>query len=248
MGNAAARRPKLTRKGWDFLRKREQTFALVNRIFVAAIVALHLGFAFTYLLRDGDSYLFQKSLLGLPLLLLPTLVFRIFRLKTCHQLNFWVYLFIFLAHTIGITITHYNIPYYDKAMHTLSGVFVAFLALCCFYFFKPGREIDRKDGPLCCLFVFAVSMAVAGLWEIGEYTVSCIDGSDPQLVLSTGVGDTMQDMIVCMVGTLLFVGVLAHWYLRRDDRRSGPLMGAFDTFYQYNLAPRRAAGQGGEKE
>ena len=151
--------------------------------------------------------------------------------------------------TIGKTVAQrLNIPYYDKAMHTLSGVFVAFLALCCFYFFKPGREIDRKDGPLCCLFVFAVSMAVAGLWEIGEYTVSCIDGSDPQLVLSTGVGDTMQDMIVCMVGTLLFVGVLAHWYLRRDDRRSGPLMGAFDTFYQYNLAPCWAAGQGGEKE
>jgi len=38
------------------------------------------------------------------------------------------------------------------------------------------------------------SIAVAGLWEIGEYTLSGVVGRDLQRVMATGVADSMQDM------------------------------------------------------
>ena len=53
-------------------------------------------------------------------------------------------------------------------------------------------------------------MAVAGLWEIGEYILSKITLRDMQNVASTGVADSMQDMIVCLLGTLLLLPAVKH--------------------------------------
>ena len=48
-------------------------------------------------------------------------------------------------------------------------------------------------------------MAAAGMWEIGEYFVHMITGRDVQKVIATGINDTMLDMIVCMIGTIMYL-------------------------------------------
>ena len=45
-------------------------------------------------------------------------------------------------------------------------------------------------------------MAVAALFEIGEFALAPIVGRDLQRVIGTGVTDTIVDMIVCLVGTV----------------------------------------------
>ena len=47
-------------------------------------------------------------------------------------------------------------------------------------------------------------MAIAGLWEIGEYLISLFF-LVTHSVAETGVSDTMQDFIVCMIGALLWL-------------------------------------------
>ena len=74
-------------------------------------------------------------------------------------------------------------------------------------------------------------MAVAGLWEIAEYLISFVVGLDLQRVAATGVSDSMQDMIVCMIGTLVtlpFVHRLCHG-------KADPLTGAVSAFVELNL-------------
>ena len=42
---------------------------------------------------------------------------------------------------------------------------------------------------------------VAGIWEIFEFTCDKLFNKDAQHVLTTGVNDTMKDMIVAILGT-----------------------------------------------
>ena len=46
---------------------------------------------------------------------------------------------------------------------------------------------------------------VAGIWEIFEFTVSKIMGTDPQHVKTTGVDDTMLDTIMAFTGSVIFI-------------------------------------------
>ena len=53
-----------------------------------------------------------------------------------------------------------------------------------------------------------------------------------QHVLTTGVHDTMQDMIVCLIGSL-FVLFSVWRYYRKG--KAGPIMRIFLDFYELNL-------------
>ena len=44
---------------------------------------------------------------------------------------------------------------------------------------------------------------VASLWEVFEYLSSYYFGVDPQKVVMTGVSDTMGDIIVAFLGSIL---------------------------------------------
>ena len=56
-------------------------------------------------------------------------------------------------------------------------------------------------------------------------------GRDLQNVAATGVGDSMQDMIVCMIGTLAALPAAA----QLAGGKSGLLSGAVRTFAEKNL-------------
>ncbi len=56
--------------------------------------------------------------------------------------------------------------------------------------------------------------------------------SDPQHVLTTGVNDTMQDMIVCLVGSLFILFSVWRYYRKG---KAGPAMRIFLDFYELNL-------------
>ena len=90
---------------------------------------------------------------------------------------------------------------------------------------------DSSDAALLIAFTFFGSMAVAGLWEVGEYLISFIVGLDLQRVAATGVSDSMQDMIVAMIGTLATLPFA--WRLAQGKRDL--LTGAVDAFIELNL-------------
>ena len=189
--------------------ERERKFEKINRYFIPAYLLLGVGAAIVNAFRK-DVYHFS---IGMGTLLIPlalTLFYKIFHLKRVHQVDFWVVLFSLVGYTCGSVLEFYlMIPNFDKIVHTLSGVLVSMLAYALFRAVKPGHAVEKKDRALAMLFVFFASMAVAGMWEICEYFVNLITGRDVQRVLATGVGDTMQDMIVCMIGTLISLPFVA---------------------------------------
>lgn len=211
--------------------KRERKFEKINRYFIPAYLLLGVGAAIVNAFRK-DVYHFS---IGMGTLLIPlalTLFYKIFHLKRVHQVDFWVVLFSLVGYTCGSVLEFYlMIPNFDKVVHTLSGVLVSMLAYALFRAVKPGHAVEKKDRALAMLFVFFASMAVAGMWEICEYFVNLITRRDVQRVLATGVGDTMQDMIVCMIGTLIslpFVG-------RACEGKPSTLTSPADAFIELNM-------------
>ena len=157
--------------------------------------------------------------------------YKVFRFRRGYQMEFCVFFFTFLAYPLGGTAEFYQkIQGFDKVAHTLSGVFVAMLALTLFLILQKKRPLKEHSVPTAVLFVFFASMAVAGLFELCEWTAAALTGRDLQCVLTTGVNDTMQDMLVCLIGTLLFCPLIPRLYRGGYD----PLTGAVAGFLEKN--------------
>ena len=212
--------------------KREEFFKKLYPFLLGFYALFNIGWGIYYIIQGKPYYyiLAYCSLLFIPVV---ELVYKFLRFQPVYQLNAFIYIFIFLLYTLGIVLKFYScVPYFDKAAHTLSGVFVSFLALILFYLIKPNHKIEEIDFPMASVFTIAVSMAMACFWEICEYVLSLLVHNDPQMVAATGVQDTMLDMIVCTIGALL---MLIPYYLYYKKKKIGFIMGGFERMVQVNL-------------
>lgn len=206
------------------MEKREQTFARVNRVAVPLYLLVNAGIAAANTVQRQWYY----AVLALCALLLPlilSLFYRLIRRRRSHQLDLLVYVYVFLLFTLGIVLRLYSITaFYDKFAHTLSGVVIALFAVLLFHLLSPEKTMERARFPLAACFVLFTVAGAAGIWEIWEFLVSLIFGTDPQRVEGTGVTDTMVDMIVCVLGGAAFLPSL--WaYMSRG--KTYFLMGIF---------------------
>lgn len=127
-------------------------------------------------------------------------VLRLIGVKVSKRFEIAYLLFLIPAMVVGIDFDVYKIVYpFDKIVHTLSGVLTAFGA----------REIiDQASGKpdqmwFKALFSMAFVAFVAVLWECFEFSADQIAGMHMQELISTGVADTMFDMIVALIGGVI---------------------------------------------
>ena len=120
--------------------------------------------------------------------------------------------FIFAHFILGEIFRAYDhVPFFDKTLHVLSGLAFAALGFSLINILNKSDKIHLKFSPgFVVLFAFCFSMAVASVWEVIEFSIDGITGSNMQrwqndAVLSNagkaGLSDTMWDMIVCLIGT-----------------------------------------------
>lgn len=121
---------------------------------------------------------------------------------------------IIISVDLGTALNFYGlIPHYDKFLHTYFGVWGAQIV---FYFLHLWGGGNMKMVWKLILVMLAV-LGIAAIWEIFEFTMSCIISDyDPQLwhaaVASGGnpLWDTMMDIIVAAIGAgIFFVTLLA---------------------------------------
>lgn len=111
-------------------------------------------------------------------------------------------IFILFAQLLGSILHFYGIIYwYDSFMHYISGILTSFLAILLLVLFN---KYDEKDKIFNIIFIISITLMVAGLWEIFEFTADNLLGGDAQRVLATGVTDTMKDIICALLGSILF--------------------------------------------
>lgn len=93
-----------------------------------------------------------------------------------------------------------NIVWWDILMHILSGVILGIIGsiILDYYLHKS------KVSPVL-RFLFIVGIACIGgvLWEIYEFSIDLFFKLDTQLSKSTGVKDTMEDLITDIIGGIV---------------------------------------------
>lgn len=116
--------------------------------------------------------------------------------KINDKTNFVYIIFIIFAHFFGVILRFYDkILYYDKVIHFLFGFIASYVLI---------NFINYKSTTKTTISIIILTIFLATMWEIYEYICSLIFNVDPQNNLTTGVNDTMQDIIVAFIGTCLF--------------------------------------------
>ena len=155
---------------------------------------------------------------------IPDLIEKI-NLHTSTKLRLAYSLFLVIAMVFGIDLDWYKnliifgYPSYDKIVHTLSGIFSAFLAKEILDNVYDGKdsivkssstsrtsEIKVKKYSTAFAFLFIVSFVffVAAAWECFEFSYDQLCGGHMQELNAPGVGDTMGDIISAGIGGLIF--------------------------------------------
>lgn len=138
----------------------------------------------------------------IPILAVPWLFKKILHYEMTEDLKLVYYIFIFLAQFLGSGVNLYNkTVWFDKFTHGLSGILSCFVALILLVQFK-------KDPTKHLLFHFTyilgIVFLIAGGWECIEFAIDTFTGSDVQHVATTGVTDTMGDILSALLGSIIF--------------------------------------------
>lgn len=138
---------------------------------------------------------FQLSVIISLILLIPLYFFH----NDLYRIEYLVY--IYFTQVLGTVCHFYQYPYYDKVMHFFSGMIFVVIVYIVFQ-----KEFHSK--PLLFLFLNSMEALIAFLWEIFEYSGLVFFNYDASRHYTTGVHDTMQDMIVSFIGGLIMTFII----------------------------------------
>ena len=155
---------------------------------------------------------------------IPDLIEKI-NLHTSTKLRLAYSLFLVIAMVFGIDLDWYKnliifgYPSYDKIVHTLSGIFSAFLAKEILDNVYDGKDsavkststsstsavkIKKYSTAFAFLFIISFVFFVAAAWECFEFSYDQLYGGHMQELNAPGVGDTMGDIISAGIGGIIF--------------------------------------------
>ncbi len=173
----------------------------INLILKYFITSIGVGILIAFFFGVGDiTSTIQHSLGTIFLAFVPSL-FRLVGVKISKQLEFWFYLFVIVAMVVGIDLNVYKMSdWYDKVIHSASGVLAAFVAAE----FLKQSVAGRIETPwFSTLFIISFAAFTAVAWECFEFLVDqTMDGHMQQLI-RPGVEDTMFDLISALVGGVI---------------------------------------------
>lgn len=152
----------------------------------------------------------------------PALLGRRFRVTVPAEFQLLAVLFVFASLFLGEIRSYYDrIWWWDIALHASSGLLLGLVGFLLLYVLNENRRIELHLRPVfMALFAFLFAVTAGTLWEIFEFAMDQLAGTrmqKPMLEDSSGLTDTMWDLIVDTIGGLL-ISVFGWWYMVRGQR------------------------------
>lgn len=147
---------------------------------------------------------------SLLLTYVPDLFTRLFKIKLPIWARVFYTLFLFCSQFLGSFLGAYTyFSWWDIMLHSVSGVFIGYVALIVMFAAeREGSIFKERKTALVVLFVIAVTIASAGIWEMIEFTGDQVFGLNAQL---GSLQDTMEDIICGTIGGTIYavyIGVM----------------------------------------
>ena len=176
-----------------------KTRKIVLLTFKISIIVIAIAFLFRCIF-DPNYSKWGGVIAGVILPFLPEIFSKLFRIKISYRVELMYYIFLILALSLGISADLYKtVPLYDKAVHTLSGAGTALIGFYMLRYFKAEKTPAVFRG----MFMIFFSISVAVAWEFFEFFCDKCLGQHMQQLVTTGVDDTMLDMLVATIGAII---------------------------------------------
>ena len=130
-------------------------------------------YSLIFIIKQDKTAIFM-CLVTLLLLYLSNILQK--KLKYSDALSLLIYLFIISGIILGNIYSFFTkVWYFDIILHVLSSFIIGALSIYVLKYLTP--KINKK---LLIVFAFIFCMAIASLWEIGEFTIDRIFSQDMQ--------------------------------------------------------------------
>ena len=147
-------------------------------------------------------------MLVLGLTLLPTFLFRRYRVYIPPEFQFVAASFVFLSLFLGSAAGLYHyFWWWDILLHTGSGFLLGIIGFLALFLLNQTERIPAGIRPaFLCFFGVTFAVFLGVLWEIFEFAIDLLVPGQNMQSGETGVGDTMLDLIVDTLGAVI-VGI-----------------------------------------
>lgn len=155
---------------------------------------------------------------------MPVVLERRFRIHIPPELQLLAIGFVFGSLFLGEVRDYYaRFWWWDIMLHTSSGVLLGILGFLLVHILNEVERLEFHLKPgFVAFFAFMFALGVGALWEIFEFAMDSIFGTNmqkPMLGDPSGLTDTMWDLIVDALGAL-FISLLGWRYLRNPNKES----------------------------
>ena len=196
---------------------------LPTRVHRAILIVLQgiMAVELLLLFREGQWINAFLVMAIMAIMLSPAVIGRRFRVHIPPEFQVLAVLFVFAALFLGEIHSYYaRIWWWDIALHTSSGLLMGILGFLLVYVLNADERIDIHMRPrFVASFAFLFAVTVGTLWEIFEFAMDQLVGTNmqkPMLGDPSGLTDTMWDMIVNALGALA-VSALGGWYMQQRE-------------------------------
>ncbi len=190
----------------------------IHRLVVGLLVLIMTGELLAALL--GGLWMNAFLILGIVLVTLaPLLLGRHYRIYIPPEFQLLAVLFIFASLFLGEIHSYYEkLWWWDLVLHGSSGLLMGILGFLLVYVLNASDRLALDLAPrFVALFAFLFAVAVGVLWEIFEFSMDSLLGTNMQKAMlgdESGLTDTMIDLILDALGGLI-ISALGGWYMAR---------------------------------
>lgn len=186
----------------------KQTVLVIKFILLATVV-----YQIYQMTAAGDFSRLESSIAVIPLIFAGDILKKL-GVRTSAIIEIIFLIFLFISSILGSLFHFYEfVDYFDKFAHLLSGIVTAILGII---MLKKWRIKSKHQLSFDIILMNILSLAIASAWEIYEFVASKALNSDLQRVGASGVTDTVHDMIVALIGSLM-VSVM-YYAIVRDEK------------------------------
>ena len=170
--------------------------------------------------RSREDYILMllQCFLGVAAILVPVRLMRRWDVEIPRVMFLMYIAFLYCAIFLGeVRSFYYTVPHWDTILHTFSGAMLGALGFSMIAVFNNTERIPLNLSPLfIAVFAFCFALALGGIWEIYEFTMDVVFGTNMQkfalndgtlLAGQAALSDTMKDIIVDTVGALVMSAV-----------------------------------------
>lgn len=165
------------------------TFVFYFILVISAII--------NYFVSEGDKL--QRILIIFALVLVLSLAFKLAFFKKITDIYLPLLLFVFFSTYCARVLNFYSLDIYDKILHFSSGILAGYIGIVIYdLLFINANDIRGRIA-----FAIFFAIAVAGLWEVWEFSCDKL----LSMRLQRSLDDTMYDIICGSIGGIIISSI-----------------------------------------